>query len=191
MESLVRAAQDGTIPARVAIVVANESDAPGLQKARDMGVPTEVVDHRDSSNREQHDRRLLDVLESRDVVLVCLAGYMRLLTPVFIAAYPGRIMNIHPSLLPSFQGFVAQRKSLEYGVKVSGCTVHFIDEEVDHGPIVAQACVEVQEDDTEEMLSKRILELEHRLYSRAVSLFFEGRLKIEGRRVVILPSPGG
>jgi phosphoribosylglycinamide formyltransferase-1 len=189
MEALVRAARAGRIPATPSVVISNEADAKGLATAASFGVPTAVFDHRDSPTREEHDRRVLDRLREHEVELVCLAGYMRLLSPLFVSAYPGRIMNIHPSLLPAFPGLHAQRKAVRYGVKVSGCTVHFVDEELDHGPIILQTAVEVREGDSEESLSTRILQHEHRLYAEAVRLFFEDRLQIDGRRVNIRP-PG-
>jgi phosphoribosylglycinamide formyltransferase-1 len=168
-------------------VVSNEPSAAGLATARSAGIATAVVNHRDSSSREEHDRRVMEILASHDVELVCLAGYMRLLSALFVRAYPYRIMNIHPSLLPAFPGLHVQRKALKYGAKISGCTVHFVDEELDHGPIILQKAVEIRDQDTEATLSARILEVEHRLYPEAVRLYFEDRLSIEGRRVLIRP----
>jgi phosphoribosylglycinamide formyltransferase-1 len=185
MEALIRSVRQGRIPARPSVVISNEPSAAGLSTARSSGLATAVVDHRESAGREEHDRRVMEILESHNVELICLAGYMRLLSTPFVKAYPGRIMNIHPSLLPAFPGLHVQRKAVKYGVKVSGCTVHFVDEELDHGPIILQKAVEVRDQDTEATLSARILEVEHRLYPEAVRLFFEDRLNIEGRRVII------
>lgn len=174
----------GDLDARVALVICNRPGAPGVEAARERGVETIILDHRESASREAHDRRMAEALEARDVQLVCLAGYMRLLSPWFIDRFRNRILNIHPSLLPSFPGVTAQRDALEHGVKVSGCTVHFVDETMDTGSIILQEAVPVRDDDTAESLADRILEQEHRLYSRAIALFFTGRLRIEGRRVI-------
>jgi phosphoribosylglycinamide formyltransferase-1 len=183
MVALVNAAQAGRIPALPAVVIANVAGAPGLVAAQDLGIPTAVVDHLASANREEHDGKVLGVLTEHRADLVCLAGYMRLLSPLFIASYPGRILNIHPSLLPAFPGLHAQRQALEHGVKISGCTVHFVDEQLDHGPIVAQAAVPVQDGDDEDLLAARILEAEHRLYPEALRRYYMGHLAISGRRV--------
>ncbi len=185
MLSLVNAAQAGRIPALPAVVISNVAAAPGLAAASDLGVPTAVVDHRASANREEHDSKVLEVLAEHGADLICLAGYTRLLSPDFIGAYPGRILNIHPSLLPAFPGLHAQRQAMEHGVKISGCTVHFVDEQLDHGPIVAQAAVPVQDDDDEDLLAARILEAEHRLYPEALRRYYLGHLVVSGRRVRI------
>lgn len=190
MLALIRAARDGRIPALPAVVIANVPSAPGLAAAASHGVPTAVVDQHESSSREEHDGRVMDVLTEHDADLVCLAGYMRLLSPAFIAAYPQRIMNIHPSLLPSFPGLNAQRQALDYGVKTSGCTVHFVDEQLDHGPIISQATVPVEDDDDEDRLAGRILEMEHRIYPEAVRRYFLGRLEVNGRRVHVREPAG-
>jgi phosphoribosylglycinamide formyltransferase 1 len=179
----------GDLDARVALCISNEPAAPGLAVARARGVKTLVVDHRQSATREDHDRAMAQALEAQGVELVCLAGYMRLLSPWFVNRFAGRILNIHPSLLPAFPGRDPQRQAIESGVKISGCTVHFTDEMVDSGPIVLQEPVPVLDDDTPESLAARILEKEHVVYSRAVALFFTGRLRIAGRRV--LGSGGG
>ena len=184
MVALVQAMRGGRIAADPAVVLSNVADAPGLEKARELGVPTEIVEHR-GLTREAHDRKVIDLLRSHRVDLVCLAGYMRLLSPAFVDAYRNRILNVHPALLPAFPGLEAQQQALAHGVKVSGCTVHFVDEACDHGPIVLQASVPVRETDTVDDLSLRILEQEHRIYAEAVSLFFDGRLEVEGRRVRI------
>lgn len=187
MVALVEAMRAGRIAAEPALVLSNVSGAAGLERARSLGVPTAVVPNGEFPAREAHEEAVLAELRRVEPDLVCLAGYMRLLSPRFVEAYRNRIMNIHPALLPAFPGLDAQRKALEHGVKVSGCTVHFVDEQCDHGPIVLQSAVRVLEDDTVESLSARILEQEHRIYPEAVSLFFEGRLRVEGRRVLILP----
>jgi phosphoribosylglycinamide formyltransferase 1 len=191
MLSIVEAAERARIPAVVAVVISNEPEAAGIGKAAGHGIETLILDHRDAASREDHDRRLLAALDERRVDLVCLAGYMRRLSPAFVKTYSGRILNVHPSLLPAFPGLDAQRKALEYGARLSGVTVHFVDEGVDTGPIVLQAAVPVEPDDTPVTLADRILKEEHRLYPEAIRLFFEGRLRVEGRRVRILPPGGG
>jgi len=185
MLALAGACRIGAIPADVAVVISNEPDAPGLKAAAGRGIETLVIDHRTSAGRAEHDAKLSAALKERKVDLVCLAGYLRLLSPAFIREFPNRIMNVHPALLPSFPGLNAQRQAIEHGVRVSGVTVHFVDEGLDAGPIILQRVVMVQSGDTEETLSARILQEEHRLYSEAVRLFFEGRLHTEGRRVNI------
>ena len=183
MEAILDAVDAGRIEARVGVVVSNVPSARGLERARERGVETVALDHRGVA-REEHDRRMRDELDRRGVELVCLAGYMRLLSPFFIQSYPNRILNIHPSLLPAFPGLNAQRQALDYGVKVTGCTVHFVDEELDHGPIVLQRTVPVLAGDTEESLSARILDEEHIAYPDAVRLVAAGLVRIEGRAVV-------
>ena len=187
MEAIVRAAEAGRIPAVVAVVVSNEPAAPGLERAAAHGIETLVLDHRQSGGREDHDRRLVAALEERRVDLVCLAGYMRLLSEGFLRAFTGRALNVHPALLPAFPGLDVQRKALEYGGRFSGATVHLVDSGVDTGPIVLQAVVPVEPDDTPASLAGRILAEEHRIYTEAIRLFFEDRLRVEGRRVRILP----
>jgi phosphoribosylglycinamide formyltransferase-1 len=177
MVAILDRIRSGDLDAAVALVISNEPAAPGVKLARDRGVETIVVDHRQSASREEHDRRMAEALESRDVRLICLAGYMRILSPWVVRRFSGRILNIHPSLLPSFPGRKAQRDALEYGAKVSGCTVHLVDEGVDTGAILLQASVPVLDDDTPETLSARILEREHRLYPEAIALFFSGELR--------------
>jgi phosphoribosylglycinamide formyltransferase-1 len=183
MSALIAAMQDGRIAADPAVVVTNVPGAGGLAHAERAGIPTVVLDHREIRPRRVHEQRVIEALQDHRVDLVCLAGYMRLLSPLIVAAFPGRILNIHPSLLPAFPGLHAQLQALEYGVGVAGCTVHFVDEECDHGPIILQASVPVKAGDTEESLSTRILEQEHLIYPRAVQMFFENQLSIEGRRV--------
>ena len=172
MVALVDAMERGKVPARPAVVLSNVPGAAGLRIAEERGIPIAVVDHKMIKPREIHERRVIDVLREHRVDLVCLAGYMRLLSPVMVVAFRGRLLNIHPSLLPSFPGLHAQRQALEHGVKVSGCTVHLVDEQCDHGPILLQASVPVRDDDDEKSLSARILEQEHLIYPRAVALYF-------------------
>jgi phosphoribosylglycinamide formyltransferase-1 len=188
MVALVEAMRGGEVEAQPALVLSNVAGAPGLAEAAERGVPCAVVEHRAIRPREAHERRVRDALREHRVDLVCLAGYMRLVGPVLLDAFPGRILNVHPSLLPAFPGLHAQRQALEHGVKMTGCTVHFVDEQCDHGPIVLQASVEVREGDSEETLASRILEQEHRIYPRAVALYFAGRLRVAGRRVEIVPA---
>ena len=173
LQAILDAIRQGELDARIGIVVSNVATAAGLTRAKEAGVPTTVIDHKSFSSREEFDRAVVEVLKRHKVDVVCLAGFMRLLSPVFVRAFPGRILNIHPSLLPSFPGLNAQRQALEHGVKVSGCTVHVVDEELDHGPIVLQTAVPVREDDTEDSLSDRILAEEHRAYPRAIRLLLD------------------
>ena len=186
MAALVTAMREGRIAADPVLVLSNVPSAAGLARARSWGITTEVVEHRQIRPREAHEAAVLEVLARYEVDLVCLAGYMRLLSRRFVHAYANRMMNVHPSLLPAFPGLDAQAQALHYGAKVAGCTVHFVDEVPDGGPIILQAAVPVLEDDTEETLSARILEQEHRIYPEAVALFFQGRLKHDGRRVHIV-----
>jgi phosphoribosylglycinamide formyltransferase 1 len=176
----------GRIPnAEIAIVISNREGAPGIDKAKERKIPARVIPSK-ALEREAYDRQVVAVLQEDKVDLICLAGYMRLLSPYFVASYPNRILNIHPSLLPSFPGLESQRQALEYGVKFAGCTVHFVDENLDAGPIVLQSVIPVRDDDTEGSLSERILAEEHRIYSEAVRIVLEGKFRIEGRRVVRL-----
>jgi phosphoribosylglycinamide formyltransferase-1 len=183
LQAIIDASERGEIPCRVGIVVSNRADAYGLVRARNHGIPTEVVDHRAFESREAFDARLVEVVRSSGAHLVCLAGFMRVVTPVFLRAFPHRILNIHPALLPSFPGTHGPRQALQYGVRFSGCTVHFLDEGVDTGPIIEQAVVPVYAADTEDTLAARILREEHRIYPMAIRLFLEGRLALSGRRV--------
>ena len=189
LQAIIDASEKGEIPCRVGIVISNKADAYGLERARKHGIPTEVVSHKDFPSREEFDKRLVEVILQHGATLVCLAGFMRVLTPVFVRAFPNRILNIHPALLPSFPGTHGPGQALNHGVRFSGCTVHFLDEGVDTGPIVVQAVVPVYDDDTEEALAARILVQEHRIYPMAIRLFFQGRLKVEGRRVKVLGFP--
>jgi phosphoribosylglycinamide formyltransferase 1 len=170
--------------AEIALVVSNREGAPGIEKARERGLATRVIPSK-GLERETYDRQVVAALREVQVDLVCLAGYMRLLSPYFVTAFPQRILNIHPSLLPSFPGLESQKQALEYGVKFAGCTVHFVDENLDAGPIVLQAVAPVEDDDNEDSLSARILKEEHRIYSEAVKIVLEGKYKIEGRRVIL------
>jgi phosphoribosylglycinamide formyltransferase 1 len=184
MVALADALSSGSIPnAEIVIVLSDKATAAGLELARDRGLKTAVVERR-GLKREDHEREIISVLRSHEVDLVCLAGYMRLLSPCFIEAFRGRILNIHPSLLPSFPGLDAHEQALAHGVKVSGCTVHFVDDTLDGGPIIAQRSVPVLDDDTEESLAARILEQEHQLYTEALKVVVEGNYKIVGRRVI-------
>jgi len=180
-----------SIGARVAVVISNEPQAFALERARKMGVDAVVVNHRDFDTRERFEEKLIEELDSREVDLVCLAGFMRILTPFFVRHYQGRMMNIHPALLPlfggkGFYGDKVHRAALESGMKFSGCTVHFVTEETDGGPIILQAVVPILDDDTAETLAGRIHKKEHEIYPEAVKLFAEGRLEVTGKRVRIL-----
>lgn len=184
-EALADGIGAGRIPnAEIAIVVSNRESAPGVVKARDRGISAQVIPSR-GLQREAYDRLVVDALQAKKVDLVCLAGYMRLVSPYFVSALPNRILNIHPSLLPAFPGLEAQRQALEHGVKFTGCTVHFVDENLDAGPIIIQSVVPVKDCDTVETLSAHVLAEEHRIYSEAVRIVLEGRYRIEGRRVLI------
>ena len=183
-EALAESVAAGRIPnAEISIVISNREGAPGIERANARGIRTRVIPSK-GLEREAYDRQVAAVLEEHKIDLICLAGYMRLLSPYFVAKFPNRILNIHPSLLPSFPGLESQRQALEYGVKVAGCTVHFVDENLDAGPIILQSVVPVNDDDTEESLNARILKEEHRIYSEAVRIVLEGKYKIEGRRVL-------
>jgi phosphoribosylglycinamide formyltransferase 1 len=183
-EALAESCAAGRIPdTAIALVVSNREGAPGVERARARGIPARVIPSK-GLEREAYDRQVAAALDEARVELVCLAGYMRLLSPFFVAHFPGRILNIHPSLLPAFPGLEAQRQALEHGVKWTGCTVHFVDENLDAGPIILQTAVGVRDDDTVESLSARILAEEHRIYSEAVRIVLEGRYRIEGRRVL-------
>jgi len=183
-EALADSVAAGRIPnAEMAVVISNREGAPGIERAKTRGITTRVIPSK-GLERETYDRQVAAVLNEHKVDLVCLTGYMRLLSPYFVAAFPNRILNIHPSLLPSFPGLESQRQALEYGVKFAGCTVHFVDENLDAGPIVLQAVVPVRDDDTESALFERILAEEHRIYSEAVRIVLEGKFKIQGRRVI-------
>jgi phosphoribosylglycinamide formyltransferase-1 len=183
-EALAESVVVGRIPnAEIALVLSNREDAPGIAMALKRGIPARVIPSK-GLQREEYDRLVVAALQEKQVDLVCLAGYMRLLSPHFVSAFRNRILNIHPSLLPAFPGMEAQRQALEHGVKFTGCTVHFVDENLDAGPVVLQAAVPVLDADTAETLSARILAEEHRIYSEAVRIVLEGRYRMEGRRVL-------
>ena len=173
----------GRISAEIAAVVSNRADAWGLERARQRALPAVFLPSK-GLEREAYDRQVVAVLQEKQVELVCLAGFMRVLSPYFVREFRDRILNIHPALLPAFPGLEPQRQALEHGVKVSGCTVHFVDEFVDHGPVILQACVPVLNDDTAETLAARILREEHRIYSEAINLVLNDRIRVEERRVV-------
>lgn len=183
-EALAESIAAGKIPnAEIAIVLSNRENAPGLERARARGIAVKAIPSK-GLEREPYDRLVVVALKEAGVDLVCLAGYMRLISPYFVSAFPNRILNIHPSLLPAFPGLEAQRQALEHGAKISGCTVHFVDENLDAGPIVIQAAVAIEDSDTVETLSAKILREEHRIYAEAVRVVLEGRFRIEGRRVI-------
>ena len=175
----------GRINADIVLVFSNKEDAAGLAIARERGLEAMYLNPKLFAEREEYDREIIKQLRKRDVDLICLAGYMKVLTPHFCQEYPNRIMNIHPALLPSFPGLHVQQKAIDWGVRFSGCTVHFVAVEVDMGPIILQAVVPLLQDDTEETLADRILVEEHKIYPEAVRLFFEGRIEVRGRRVFI------
>ena len=185
LQSIIDAIEAKRLDAKIEVVLSNRADAYGLVRAKKHGVATEVLDHKNFSSREAYDQAVVDLLRARGVELVVLAGFMRLLSPVFVKAYSNRIMNIHPALLPSFPGLHVQKKAVEHGVRFSGCTVHFVNEECDEGPIIIQAVVPVFPDDSEETLAARILRQEHRIYPRAIQLYAEGRLRVVGRKVMV------
>jgi phosphoribosylglycinamide formyltransferase-1 len=183
-EAIAENIRQGRLRAEIAAVISNRAEARGIEIARERGFQTMVL----ASNgveREEYDRRVVSELQNRGVELVCLAGFMRLLTPVFCRAFPLRALNIHPSLLPAFRGLDAQKQALEHGAKISGCTVHFVDEGLDSGPIVLQAAVPVLDEDTEQTLAARILVEEHRIYSEAIGMILSGRWRIDQRRVIV------
>jgi phosphoribosylglycinamide formyltransferase 1 len=182
-EAIADNAQRGRLAAEIAVVISNRPEARGIEAARSRGFPTVVLPSQGVA-RAEYDGRLVAELQQHRVDLVCLAGFMRLLSPAFCQAFPLQVLNIHPSLLPSFPGINAQRQALEHGAKISGCTVHFVDEQLDAGPIISQAAVPVLDDDTEDTLAARILIEEHRIYSQAIALVLSERLGIEGRRVI-------
>lgn len=186
LQAIIDAIEEKKISAEIAVVISNMPDAFALERAKKHGIKTAVVDSKKITDKAVYEEQVIKVLEERKADLICLAGYMRLLSPAFVKRFSGRIMNIHPALLPAFPGLHVQKKALEYGVKFSGCTVHFVDDGCDTGPIIIQAVVPVLDDDTEKTLSESILEQEHRIYPEAIRLFAENKLKIEGRRVKIV-----
>lgn len=183
-EAIANSIAQRRLDAEIAIVISNRASAAGIEIARERGIPLRVIASA-GMDREQYDKLLIDELRTHEVDLVCLAGFMRLLSADFIRAFPNRVLNIHPSLLPAFAGLDAQRQAIEYGVRITGCTVHFVDEFLDSGPIIIQSAVPVLDADTVESLSSRILLQEHMIYSKAIRYIVDGRVTIEGRRVMI------
>lgn len=184
LQAMIDAVRDDRLDARIALVISNKADAYGLERARAAGIETLVLSHKAYASREAFDAAMIDALRAREVDLVCLAGFMRLLSASFVDAFPNRILNIHPALLPAFPGLDAQRQALEHGVRLAGPTVHFVDAHLDSGPIVMQAAVPVRDDDTVETLSERILVEEHRIYPEAIQRVLDGGWRIDGRRVI-------
>lgn len=185
LQAIIDATDNDNLLAEIKIVISNNADSQAIVRANKHTIPTEILLDKGFSSKSEYDKKLIDILNKHGVDLVVLAGFMRIMTHDFIKAFPMKIMNIHPALLPSFPGLNAQKKALAYGVKFSGCTVHFIDEGVDTGPIILQAVVPVYDNDTEETLSRRILKEEHKIYPKSIQLFAEGKLKIVGRRVLV------
>lgn len=185
LQSIIDQTQNGDLNAEIALVVSNNPGAGALKRAEDAGIENICINHRDFTERKSFDLKVVEALESVKPDLIVLAGFMRIISSVFLKAFPQRIINIHPSLLPAFPGLHVQRKALEYGARFSGCTVHFVDDGVDSGPIIIQAIVPIHTNDTEETLSARILEQEHKIYPQAIQWFAEGRINISGRQVII------
>ncbi len=188
LQAIIDSIEDGYLKARISIVISDARDAYALQRAKKHGIEAVFVNPESYSSKELYEKEVLKNLEKHNAEIILLAGYMRILGKTLLSAYKNRILNIHPALLPAFPGLHAQKQAFEYGVKVTGCTVHFVDETLDGGAIIMQRCVEVREDDTDEKLADRILEQEHKIYPEAVKLFVENRLIIEGRKVRILHS---
>lgn len=186
LQSILTAVESGQIPASIGVVLTDKPEAKALERAEKAGIPHAFIDRRAYETRQDFEEQLVAKLRQHDVSLVILAGFMRILSPYFVQQYPGRILNVHPALLPAFPGAHAHRDVLAYGVKVSGCTIHFVDEGTDSGPIILQAAVPVLPEDTEETLAERVLAEEHRLYPRAIALCVKGQLRVEGRHVHIL-----
>jgi len=191
LQAIIDNIEAGRLDAKISIVISNNVDAFAMQRCRQHNVPAIVADHRDYASRNDFDRHLIDILNSYNVELVVMAGFMRILTECFLAAFPMRIMNIHPALLPAFPGLHVQKQALDYGVRFSGCTVHFADGGVDTGPIIIQAVVPVFDEDNEERLAARILQEEHKIYSRAIQWYAENRLEVQGRKVLLKGNRGG
>jgi phosphoribosylglycinamide formyltransferase-1 len=185
LQSIVDHIEEGSLKAIIKIVISNNPEAYGITRAKKHGIPVVVLKNGDFKNKEAFDLELIRILKNNYVDLVILAGFMRIITPALLNAFPQKIMNIHPALLPSFPGIHGQKQALDYGVKLSGCTVHFVDEGVDTGPIIIQSAVQVFDDDTEETLAARILKEEHRIYPQAIQFFAEGKIEIKGRKVRI------
>ena len=190
MESILKAIKKKKIPIKPSIVISNKQDAKGLKIAQKLGVPVEIIESKGfKGSRAEYDKKIISILTKYGVTpkngLVCLAGFMRIISPEFVKKYKNKIINIHPALLPAFPGLDSQKQALEYGAKVSGCSVHFVDSGMDTGPVIIQAVVKIDEKDTEESLSKRILKEEHRIYPEAVNLFARKKIKVSGRRTII------
>ncbi|MBU4511439.1 phosphoribosylglycinamide formyltransferase [bacterium] len=185
LQAIIEAIEEGKIEGEIKVVISDNPDAYALKRAKQNNIETQYINFKKFKKREDYNKEIIKTLKEKKIDLVVLAGYMRILSPYFIKTYKNRIINIHPALLPSFSGLHAQRQAVKYGVKVSGCTVHFVDEGVDSGPIILQRAVEVKDDDTEESLAERILKEEHQIYPRAIQLFCQGRLVIKGRKVFI------
>lgn len=185
LQSIIDNIEKGSLKATLKVVISNNPDAYGLTRAKKHGIPFIVLKHTDFKSKEDFDSEIVRILKSNNVDLVILAGFMRILTPVLLKAFPLKIMNIHPALLPSFPGIHGQKQAVDYGVKISGCTVHFVDEGVDTGPIIIQRAVPVLDDDTEETLAARILKEEHQIYPQAIQLFADGKIGIKGHKVII------
>jgi len=185
LQAIIDASESGKIDARVAVVISDVPSARALERARKHDTAAVAIERKDFDSKKSFEERIVTTLKEHGCELVCLAGFMRIIGETLLGSYPDRIINIHPALLPSFPGLDAQKQAFDYGVKVSGATVHFVDDKTDHGPIICQKAVEVKEDDTAEALKERILEQEHRIYPAAIQLIAEGRVSIEGRRVII------
>jgi len=186
LQAMINAVESGKIKGRIVLVISNVPGAYALERAKKHSIETKVINGKEFTDKSSYEKQIISALDEAKIDLICLAGYMRLLSPEFVKHFRGKIMNIHPALLPSFPGLHVQKKALDYGVKFSGCTVHFVDEGCDTGPIIMQAAVPVLDDDTEETLTARILEQEHKIYPEAIRLFAEKKLSIEGRRVKIV-----
>jgi phosphoribosylglycinamide formyltransferase 1 len=185
LQAIIEAIEEGKIEGKIKIVVSDNLNAHALKRASQYHLETQYINYKEFKSREDYDKKVIETLENKEVELVVLAGYMRILSSYFIKAYQNKIISIHPALLPSFPGLRAQKQAVEYGVRISGCTVHFVDEGMDSGPIILQSAVEVSEDDTEGSLAERILKKEHQIYVQAIQLFSQGRLIIKGRKVII------
>ncbi len=188
LQAIIDSIENGYLKARIAIVISDVGDAYALLRARKHGIEAVFIDPKEPGSKELYEKEIIKVLKNREIELILLAGYMRILGKTLLSQYKNRILNIHPALLPAFPGLHAQKQAFDHGVKVAGCTVHFVDEALDCGPIILQRCVEVREDDTADTLADRILEQEHKIYPEAVKLFVENRLFMEGRKVRILHS---
>lgn len=185
LQSIIDKIEEGKLKAEIKVVISNNPEAYGLKRAEKHGLPTEVVEHSKFSSREDFEKELVKIIKGKDVQVVILAGFMRILSSFFVSSFPQKILNIHPALLPSFPGLHGQKQAADYGVKISGCTVHFVDEKMDHGPIIIQAAVPALAEDDADSLGARILRWEHRIYPQAISWLAEGKLKVQGRKVFL------